>query len=82
MENGEIGSTEKGRRTNSVDELFGSGKVMPRSQTPKQGKTKRTLSIADSSAKVFSILDANQGYWQIHLDPVSQRLTTFNTPFG
>ena len=35
-----------------------------------------------TGAKVFSTLDANHGYWQIPLDPASQRLTTFNTPFG
>ena len=33
-------------------------------------------------AKFFSILDANQGYWQIPLDEESSKLTTFNTPFG
>ncbi len=33
-------------------------------------------------AKYFSIVDANQGYWQIPLDDESSRLTTFNTPFG
>jgi hypothetical protein len=31
-------------------------------------------------ARVFSKLDANHGYWQIH--EVSRLLTTFNTPFG
>ena len=33
-------------------------------------------------AKWFSKLDANHGCWQIALDPESQLLTTFNTPFG
>jgi hypothetical protein len=33
-------------------------------------------------ARFFSILDANQGYWQIPLDDESSRLMTFNTPFG
>ena len=33
-------------------------------------------------AKCFSKLDANHGYWQIPLDPESQLLTTFNSPFG
>lgn len=35
-----------------------------------------------AGAKIFSKLDANSGYWQIPLDPASQKLTTFNTPFG
>lgn len=35
-----------------------------------------------AGAKIFSELDANSGYWQIPLDPASQKLTTFNTPFG
>ena len=35
-----------------------------------------------TGTKVSSTLDANNGYWQIPLDPASQRLTTFNTPLG
>lgn len=35
-----------------------------------------------AGAKIFSKLDANSGYWQIPLDPASQKLTTFNKPFG
>ena len=35
-----------------------------------------------STAKVFSVLDARSGYWNVHLDEESQLLTTFNTPFG
>jgi plasmid maintenance system killer protein len=33
-------------------------------------------------AKVFSVLDATSGYWQIELDEESTELCTFNTPFG
>ena len=33
-------------------------------------------------AKVFSVLDAKNGFWQFQLDKPSSLLTTFNTPFG
>lgn len=35
-----------------------------------------------AGAKVFSTLDASSGFWQIPLDPNSQKLTTFITPLG
>ncbi|XP_041472642.1 uncharacterized protein K02A2.6-like [Lytechinus variegatus] len=35
-----------------------------------------------SQAKVFTILDAKDGYWQVKLDKESSFLTTFWTPFG
>lgn len=35
-----------------------------------------------AGAEVFSTLDASSGFWQIPLDPDSQKLTTFNTPMG
>ena len=34
------------------------------------------------NAKVFSVLDASSGFWQIKLDQESSKLCTFNTPFG
>ncbi len=33
-------------------------------------------------ARVFSVLDANHGFWQIKLSEASSQLCTFNTPFG
>ena len=35
-----------------------------------------------SKAKVFSVLDTKNGFWQVKLDMDSSHLTTFNTPFG
>lgn len=35
-----------------------------------------------SKAKIFSTLDANNGFWQVPLDETSRSLTTFWTPFG
>jgi len=35
-----------------------------------------------SKAKVFSVLDAKDGFWQVKLDEPSSYLTTFWTPFG
>lgn len=34
------------------------------------------------SAKYFSVLNANQGFWQVRLDEQSSKLCTFNTPIG
>ena len=40
------------------------------------------LSHKLSGAKIFSKLDAKNGYWSVKLDRESQLLTTFNSPFG
>ena len=34
------------------------------------------------NSRKFSKLDANAGYWSIHINEDSQLLTTFRTPFG
>lgn len=34
------------------------------------------------NAKYFSVLDANQCFWQIKLDRESSKLCTMNTPIG
>ena len=33
------------------------------------------------NAKIFSVLDASSGFWQVKLDHESAKLCTFNTPF-
>ena len=35
-----------------------------------------------SKAKVFTKVDARNGYWHVQLDTPSSKLTTFDTPFG
>lgn len=34
------------------------------------------------NARVFSVVDANHGFWQVQLDEESSKLCTFNTPYG
>ena len=45
-------------------------------------KTVEEVAAKVNKAKVFSVLDASNGYWQIKLSKDSQKYTTFNTPFG
>ena len=33
-------------------------------------------------AKIFSVFDASNGFWQVELEQASSLLTTFNSPFG
>ena len=35
-----------------------------------------------TQAKIFSVLDAKNAFWQVELDDASSKLTCFNTPFG
>lgn len=35
-----------------------------------------------SGAKVFSVVDVQNGYWNLKLDPESSELTTMETPYG
>ena len=35
-----------------------------------------------ANAKVFSVVDASNGFWQVELDQDSSLLTTLTTPFG
>ncbi|GFS21366.1 Pol polyprotein [Elysia marginata] len=44
--------------------------------------TLEEISHKFSGARYFSKLDAQHGYWAIHLDESSSKLTTFNSPFG
>ena len=35
-----------------------------------------------NKARIFSVVDAKNGFWHVELDDESSYLTTFNTPFG
>lgn len=46
-----------------------------------------TLTVEDilpdlSNARIFSVVDAKDGFWHIQLDQASSFLTTFGTPWG
>ena len=45
-------------------------------------KTIEEVIMRMPNAKIFSVLDASSGYWQVKLDRDSAKLCTFNTPFG
>ena len=51
-------------------------------RAPHHIPTMEDLAHKFGGAKVFSKLDARSGYWSMILDPESQLLTPFNTPFG
>ena len=45
-------------------------------------KTVEEVAAKVKHAKIYSVLDASNGYWQIRLTKDSQKYTTFNSPFG
>ena len=49
---------------------------------PHKVPTLEELNPQFAGSSVFSKLDAKAGYWSVHLDPDSQLITTFRTPFG
>ena len=49
---------------------------------PHKVPTLEELNPQFAGSTVFSKLDAKAGYWSVHLDPDSQLITTFRTPFG
>ena len=42
----------------------------------------RKIATRLNGAKLFSVFDTSNGFWQVELDEESSMLTTFNTPFG
>ena len=45
-------------------------------------KTFQDITSGIRSVKKVSKIDANSGFWTLPMDPDSQLLTTFNTPWG
>ena len=45
-------------------------------------KTVEEVAAKVKNAKIYSVLDASNGYWQIKITRDSQTYTTFNSPFG
>ena len=45
-------------------------------------KTVEEVAAKVKNAKIYSVLDASNGYWQISLTKDCQKYTTFNSPFG
>lgn len=54
--------------------------VVMREQFPMQ--TVEDVISRMPNAKILSVLDANHGFWQVKLAKESNKLATFNTPFG
>ena len=48
---------------------------------PYPNKTIEEVVMKTSNAKLFSVVDASSGYWQIELDEESSKLCTFSTPW-
>ena len=55
-------------------------KAVQREHYPTPTVDEVTTRLGD--AKVFSVVDASQAFWQIGLDHASAKLCTFHTPFG
>ena len=45
-------------------------------------KTVEEVAAKVKNAKIYSVLGASNGYWQIRLTKDSQKYTTFNSPCG
>ncbi len=51
-------------------------------RNPYYMKTVEELQGELKGSKIYTVMDAKQGYWHVELDHESSLLTTFNTPWG